>query len=400
MTYSINDSDVVVCGAGLVGLAAVVALARRGQRVGLLGPAAPTPPTDRNTYCPRVYALSPASHDFLARIGVWRTLPAERIAVVKSMDIYGDADGRVQLHAWQAARAELSWIVESSEIERALTQAVHILGIPWLQETCTWERGAGQDATQGELLTAGGRRLSPSLIVAADGARSRLRAAAGLTMTSKPYGATGLIAHANAERAHGGTAFQWFRDDGVLALLPMPDTDDGPQVSIVWSMKDESAQALLAMDPQTQGMVLSRRLREATAGRLGGLRARTPLQGFALTLDSAAMVAPGMALVGDAAHRVHPLAGQGLNLGLGDVEALTEVVAGREAFRSPGDPAVLRRYRRARAEPVLAMKLATDGLARLFDSDLAPFAWLRNAGMRCVDALPLVKRCLIERASQ
>jgi len=400
MTYSINDSDVVVCGAGIVGLAAVVALARRGQRVGLLGPAAPMPPTDRNTYCPRVYAISPASQDFLARIGVWRALPAERIAVVKAMDIHGDADGRVQLHAWQAARAELSWIVESSEIERALTQAVHILGIPWLQETCEWERGARQDEKPGALLAASGRRLRPDLIVAADGARSRLRAAAGLTVTSRPYGATGLITHVNAERAHGGTAFQWFRDDGVLALLPMPDTDDGPQASIVWSMKDESAQALLAMDPPAQRIELSRRLCEATAGRLGELRARMPLQGFALTLDNSAMIAPGMALVGDAAHRVHPLAGQGLNLGLGDVEALTEVVAGREAFRSPGDPAVLRRYRRTRAEPVFAMTLATDGLARLFNSGLAPVAWLRNAGMRWVDGLPFVKRQLIERASR
>jgi len=396
MTSSIDDRDIIVCGAGIAGLATAVALARRGQRVGLLGPTTPAFSADRNTYYPRVYAISPASQSFLARIGVWRALPAERIATVTSMDIYGDADGRVQLHAWQAARAELNWIVEACVIEQALKQAVPILGIPWLQETCEWQRSG----ERGELLTASGQRLRPSLVVAADGARSRLRRAAGLTLTSKPYGTTGLIAHFDAERAHGGTAFQWFRDDGVLALLPLPDTDDGAQVSMVWSMKDDLAKTLLAMDPQTQSTVLSQRLREATAGRLGLLRPRTPLQGFALTLDSAAMIAPGMALVGDAAHRVHPLAGQGLNLGLGDVEALVEVVAGREAFRAPGDPAVLRRYRRARAEPVLAMALATDGLARLFDSGFAPLAWLRNVGMRWVDELPFVKRQLIERASQ
>lgn len=389
---TLSDSDIIVCGAGIVGLASAVALARRGQRVGLLGPAVAVPPADRDVYCPRVYAISPASQAFLSQIGAWRAMPAERIAAVTGMDIHGDADGRVQLHAWQAARPELNWIVESSEIERALAQAVHILGIPWLHDTCEW--------AQGELVTAGGQRLRPKLVVAADGAKSRLRAAAGLAVTSKPYGAIGLVAHVNAERPHGGTAFQWFRDDGVLALLPLPDTRDGPQVSIVWSMKDEPAKALLALDPQAQAAELTRRLGEATAGRLGALRPRMPLQGFPLTLDSSPMTAPGMALVGDAAHRVHPLAGQGLNLGLGDVEALVEAVAGREPFRSPGDPAVLRRYQRARAEPVLAMKLATDGLERLFGSDLAPVAWLRNAGMRWVDALPFVKRRLIDRASQ
>jgi len=392
MKHPIIASDIVVCGTGIVGLAAAVALARRGQRVGLAGPGIDVAPTRRNHYCPRVYAISPASQNFLAQIGVWRALPGERIATVKAMDIYGDADARVQLHAWQAVRTELNWIVEAAEIERALLSAVHILGIPWLPETCGWE--------QGELVTQAGLRLRPSLIVAADGARSRLRTDAGLTVRAKPYGTTGLVAHLNAERPHHGTAFQWFRGDGVLALLPLPDTDDGPQVSLVWSMKDALAQPLLAMDAQAQGSELAHRLHEATGGRLGALRARTPLQGFALSLDSTDMVAPGMALVGDAAHRVHPLAGQGLNLGLGDVIALTEVLAGREAFRAPGDPVVLRRYRRARAEPVLAMKLVTDGLARLFDSPQASVAWLRNLGMRCVDGLPLVKRHLIDRASQ
>jgi len=192
----------------------------------------------------------------------------------------------------------------------------------------------------------------------------------------------------------------------VLALLPLPDSDTGPQVSIVWSMPDAPARELLAMDAPTQAKALSQRLHAVTEGRLGALRPRTPLAGFPLTLDRTPMIAPAaspaapaLALVGDAAHRVHPLAGQGLNLGLGDVQALAEVIATREPYRSVNDAAVLRRYRRARAESIAAMALATDGLHCLFDNRYACAAWLRNAGMRAVQHLPGVKRQLIARAS-
>src|SRR5690606_24296548 len=127
---------------------------------------------------------------------------------------------------------------------------------------------------------------------------------------------------------------------------------------------------------------------------------RGKIHGFPLTLEQAGMTAPGIALAGDAAHRVHPLAGQGLNLGLGDVEALARVVGERESYRAAGDARVLRRYQRARAESVFAMRLATDGLYRLFGTRVAPLAWLRNAGMRWVDASPFLKRHLIDAASR
>jgi len=385
-------SGIVVCGTGIVGLATALALARRGQPVSLLGPRAAVPPAARDDYCPRVYAISPASQAFLSGLGVWESMPAERIAAVQAMDVHGDGDGRVDLQAWQAARAELAWIVESSEMERALAQAVRVMGIAWQDDRLAGYAG-------GVLHTEGGARLHPSLAVAADGAASPLRTAAGLPVESRSYGAIGLVVHLDAGRPHGGTAFQWFRDDGVLGLLPLPDTADGPQVSMVWSMKEALAQQLLALPADEQGRALRQRLAEATGGRLGELRPRTPMQGFPLTLNTTPMIGPGLALVGDAAHRLHPLAGQGLNLGLGDAQDLAEVVAGREPWREPGDPALLRRYRRRRAEPVLAMRLATDGLHRLFDSRAPAAAWLRNAGMRWVERLPPLKRQLIARAS-
>ncbi|WP_459616610.1 UbiH/UbiF family hydroxylase [Bordetella sp. 2513F-2] len=387
------NAQIVICGAGIVGMASALALARRGQRVLILAPRAEVPPAAPDRYHPRVYAISPASRRFLGELGVWDSLPAGRIAPVRAMEIHGDGAGVVSLDAWQAAREELAWIVESGEIERVLLQAVRVFGIPWVDDRCTGWR-------DGVIETADGQRLHAELFVGADGANSPLRQAAGLRHTARPYGETGLVAHLDAGLPHQGTALQWFREDGVLALLPLPDTADGPQVSMVWSLRDGRAQALLALSAPQQAEALARELAAATGGRLGSLRLRSAVHGFPLTHEQSQMTGPGIALAGDAAHRVHPLAGQGLNLGLGDVEALAAAVAGREAFRPAGDPRVLHRYRRARAEPVLAMRLATDGLHRLFGARGAPLAWLRNAGMQWVDALPFVKRQLIEGASR
>jgi 2-polyprenyl-6-methoxyphenol hydroxylase-like FAD-dependent oxidoreductase len=169
---------------------------------------------------------------------------------------------------------------------------------------------------------------------------------------------------------------------------------------MVWSMPRAQAQSLLSLGDAEQAAVLAERLAGVTRGQLGTLKARTPAVGFPLALQSSRqLVAPGLALVGDAAHVVHPLAGQGLNLGLGDVQALAETLAARESFREVDDDKVLRRYQRARAEPLLAMRLMTDGLYHLFDTQAAPVAWLRNAGMNAVDRMPLLKRLLIGSAS-
>jgi ubiquinone biosynthesis UbiH/UbiF/VisC/COQ6 family hydroxylase len=386
------SQGIIVCGAGIVGLATALALARRRQPVTVLAPAAAAPAPSADHYHPRVYALSPASQRFLAGLGIWDALPASRLMPVDAMEIHGDADGQVTLNAWQAARPHLAWIVEAAEIERVLAQAVRLSGIPWMDDRCAgYQRGV--------LLTENGARMPASLAVAADGAGSPLRTAAGLVQHSRPYDAVGLVTHLDAGLPHHGTAVQWFRDDGVLALLPLPDSSRGPQVSMVWSAPAAQARALQALPADRQAEELHRYLAMATQGRFGELRMNIGLHGFPLYVEHAQMAGGGVALVGDAAHRVHPLAGQGLNLGLGDAESLATIVAQREPYRDAGDPRVLRRYQRARAEPVLAMRVVTDNLHRLFASRSAPAAWARNAGMRWVDALPLFKRLLIEQAS-
>ena len=390
MSQSIHQL-IVVCGTGIAGLSLALALARRGQQVTLLGPKPALQEAQPDVYHPRVYAISPASQSFLHSIGIWGLIPAARLTKIEAMEVRGDRHGQLNLSAWQQALPELAWIVESGEIERALRQAIQVFGLHWIEEKCeSWKPGV--------ITTDKGREVRGSLLVAADGARSSLREAAGIQVDRRPYGVTALVAHFTAALPHQGTACQWFRPDGVLALLPMPDTQEGHQVSMVWSLKAHLAEELMALPHDDLVSRLSSRLADATQGRLGALTLRSKLHGFPLTLEQSPMVGERLALVGDAAHRLHPLAGQGLNLGLGDVQCLAEAIASRELFREPGDQMVLARYRRARAEPVMAMRLVTDGLQKLFAVEAEPIAWLRNLGMDIVDRLPLIKSQIVTGA--
>lgn len=384
--------QVVVCGAGIVGLSCVLALSRAGVKTALVAPRPGLPAAAGEIYHPRVYAISPASRQFLSDLGVWDMLPDTRIGRMSGIDIFGDNGGELHLNAWQAATDQLAWIVESSEIERVLTQAVAWSGVPWIDDAVTaWSAG--------ELRTAKGQVLLAELCVGADGAASPLRQLAGLAHHSTPYGDVGLVAHFDVEHPHQDTAFQWFTDEGVLALLPLPDTARGPQVSMVWSVRASRAQDVRSLAAPAQAARLPAMLATVTGNRLGRLSLNSAVHGFPLYVEHADVVAPGIALVGDAAHRVHPLAGQGLNLGLGDVQTLAEIVSQRAPFRSAGDMHVLRRYRRERVEPITAMRIVTDGLHRLFNNPVAPVSWLRNTGLNLVDAIPPLKRVLVGQAS-
>ena len=246
-------TSIVVCGTGIAGLACALALARRGQQTVLLGPRPALRAADPQAYHPRVYAISLASQRLLASLGAWNLMPQERLARVEAMEIRGDAGGRLNLSAWQSAQQELAWIVEAGEIERALVQACQVMGIPWIEEKFS-------ALEQESLVTDRGTHIEADLMIAADGANSSLREAAGISADVRPYGVTGLVAHFNCALPHQGVALQWFRADGVLALLPMPDTRDGPQVSMVWSIKEPLADALLAMPAEALAAELAVRL--------------------------------------------------------------------------------------------------------------------------------------------
>jgi ubiquinone biosynthesis UbiH/UbiF/VisC/COQ6 family hydroxylase len=235
------------------------------------------------------------------------------------------------------------------------------------------------------------RQIEARLVIAADGADSALRAAAGIATKIHDYGQTGVVANFRVARAHGDAAYQWFLGNGVLALLPLP----GNHMSMVWSASDEHARGLLAASAQD----LARRVENASSGLLGNMEAVSVAAGFTLRrMRAARLIAPRLALVGDTAHNVHPLAGQGLNLGFGDARALAAVLGARGMETDVGAFSLLRRFERSRREDLLAMEAVTDGLQALFDSNLPGVKRLRNVGLSLANRISPLKRLLVKRA--
>ncbi len=394
-----DNCDVIVAGAGLVGLALAPVLARSGLKVALIDRtriAAPEADADIGpaNWDSRVFAISPGSATFLRSIGAWQLLPPERIASIEGMHIVGDAGATLEFSAYEMGERALAWIVEERALRAALLPMVFASDVEVIDAADFLSLDWTPDAGTLTFASAGtpARTVSAKLIVGADGVRSWVRQAAGLNSTPRPYGQTAVVANFACSRAHHGVARQWFRGDGsVLAWLPLP----GRRISIVWSAPDALATELRSLDAAALA------LRVAAAGdkACGELTAITPAASFPLAFLKLPMtVAHRLALVGDAAHGIHPLAGQGANLGFGDAEALAAVLAQRGPVTDAGARVLLERFARRRAEPVLAMQTVTDGLVSLFGTATPWLKTLRNAGMTAVDRLPVLKRALAQPA--
>lgn len=382
--------DAIVVGAGLVGAAAALALGDAGLQVTVVE-AAPPPPAPVG-WDSRIYAISPGSRELLQSFGVWQQLDAARIEPVLGMEVHGDRPGaRIDFDALASGVPALAYIVEGGALARALwarlAAAEHVdLRIGARPQSLAI------DAADATLQLGDGTILKAPLVIGADGADSWVRQAGGIAVRSRGYAQRAVVANFRAALGHGGVARQWFRSDGVLALLPLP----GSLVSMVWSADEAHADALLDMD----AAMLAQAVREASAESLGALEVVTPAAAFPLQLRVAAsFVRPRLALVGDAAHNLHPLAGQGVNLGFRDVRALAQTLAARGPERDVGVLPLLRRFERSRREDVAAMVAATDGLQRLFSSRLPGVAALRNAGLGLAGRLPGLKSLLAQHAA-
>ncbi|MBY4728552.1 MULTISPECIES: UbiH/UbiF family hydroxylase [Burkholderia] len=380
--------DVAVVGGGLVGKTAALALTQSGYKTALLAQPATLRPADL-AFDTRVYALSSSSQALLERLRVWQALDHSRLAPVYDMRVYGDAHAELHFSAYQASVPQLAWIAESSLVEASLDAALRF------QPNLTWfdARARGFDVRDDAavLTLSSGQVLEADLVVGADGAHSWVRSQMGAKVERRDYRQTGVVANFKASLPHRETAYQWFHEGEIVALLPLPDG----HVSLVWSAHTAHADELLALDPAQ----LAAEVERVSHGQVGTLDCVTPAAGFPLALQTVdKLIAPRVALVGDAAHLIHPLAGQGMNLGLRDVAALADAIAGKESFRNLGDTVLLRRYERSRREDIRALMVATDGLQRLFAVPGSLAKAVRNAGMAFVGAQPLVKRWLVSAA--
>ncbi len=390
-------SQVIVCGAGIVGMAMSLALSQKGIKTRLLAPKYVAQASLGEVYHPRIYAISLASQRLLNELGVWSLLPENRLTAVEQMQIQGDQAGQLNLSAELGELHELAWIVESGEIEAALQKALMIYRVEWLDDK-VMDLSLNPSAHP-VVHTEKGHSYTADLVIAADGANSVIRQKAGIWHQAKSYESKGLVAQFTTEKSHHHTAYQWFTEEGVLAFLPLPDTQDGHQISMVWSASNDVAKELESLNPEELALVLQKRIGHLSQDMLGELTLRSPMYGFPLTLEKSGMVAQGVALVGDAAHRVHPLAGQGLNLGLGDVQTLCRILSEKPHYRELGDSRLLQTYQRERSVPIAHMRWVTDGLHGLFSSQLEPIKAVRNIGMDIVAKLPFVKEFLIKKAS-
>ena len=398
-----RTADVVVVGGGIAGKACALGLAQLGlQTVEIapdLGQSVASP--QGTQWGQRIYAFSPSTQKLLAHLQIWDAIDHSRLQPVRDMRIFGDRgekNDQLHLSAFEAGTPQLAWIGESNLIEHTLDQASRFQNK--LERISDVVEKIHVDADGSTLHLKNGGSIRAQLVIAADGANSPIRNELGISASEESYSQSAVVANWLCTYPHLETAFQWFLPGGdIVAMLPLP----GKQVSMVWSTSPERAAALLKLD-QAQWLdqsssiangVILKQLGELT---LNSIPAAYPLRKIRAKRFIGPEASPKVVLIGDAAHVMHPLAGQGLNLGLRDVAVLLNILGKRESFRTPSDIVLLRRYERQRQGDTSALLWVTDKLKKLFSASSNTERQLRNWGLGLVNKSHFIKQRLIERA--
>ena len=399
----IRSVDVAVIGGGISGKACALGLAQLGLSTVEIAPdlGNPTPAPQGNQWGQRIYAFSPSTQKLLAHLQIWDALDHSRLQVVRDMRIYGDRgekNDQLHLSAFEAGTSQLAWIGESNLIEHTLDQASRFQNK--LERISDAVETVEVNAQGSTLHLKNGESIHAQLVIAADGANSPIRSEIGISAKEESYSQSAVVANWTCTYPHLETAFQWFLPGGdIVAMLPLPNK----QVSMVWSTSPEYATELLQLDQAQWQERLSSIANGAIEKQLGELTlnsipAAYPLRKIRASRFIGPEDNPKVALIGDAAHVMHPLAGQGLNLGLRDVAVLLNVLGKREPFRQLHDLALLRRYERQRQGDTSALLWVTDKLKKLFSGTSSTEKQLRNWGLGLVNKSHFVKQRLIERA--
>lgn len=391
-------ADLIIVGAGMVGSALALALQNSGLQILLLdgGPLSVKPFDQSAAFEPRVSALSAASQRILERLGAWDGIAARRTSPYGEMQVWdGSGTGQVHFSAASVHAEVLGHIVENRVVQDGLLDALYEADLGLLPGARLEQlRRSGDDWL---LTLTDGRELRAPLVIAADGANSAVRRLAGCATREWDYLHHAIVTSVRCSKPHQQTAWQRFTDDGPLAFLPLAKADDAEHwCSIVWSTTPAEAERLMALDDAA----FCHELGKAFEWRLGDVLESDPRHCIPLRQRHAKRyVEPGLALIGDAAHTIHPLAGQGVNLGFLDAAVLAEVLLhALERGENLADIKVLGRFERRRMPHNLAMMAAMEGFERLFQADPLPLRWLRNSGLNLVDGANEAKALFVRQA--
>lgn len=389
---SVNGSiqaDIIVVGAGLVGLAAAIACAKLGKKVVVVD-AQKTAIGKQLAWDARIYALTANTEDWLKALGVWAEVDASRVNIISGMQLWDAQDNKLALYEDDANLDKLGVIIENQNLTYALNQLVSSLGVTVITAVeCVSLQNTRQHINLG---LADGRSVSANLMIAADGVGSWVRSQANIAVKHKDFNQTAIVANFLAENHHANIARQWFGPHETLALLPLPKK----HVSMVWAVSTGQAAELLTLSSDA----LAERVQARTHNELGGLRVVGKVLSFSLRQQTATqLIAERVVLVGDAAHQIHPMAGQGMNLGLRDVRQLQEMLTNTHAMQDIGEHAFLRKYARARLADIVTMNTLNSGLDALFVNDSAVIKKVAGWGFKQLNHQTTLKKLLIQQVA-